>query len=91
MKQKDETMRDILLTNARMITDTRGIDELSIRFIAKKSGVAVGTVYNYFSNKEELLLALTEKYWKEILLEMESVIILDSFYKQLKEMYDFFY
>ena len=70
MKQKDETMRDILLTNARMITDTRGIDELSIRFIAKKSGVAVGTVYNYFSNKEELLLALTEKYWKEILLEM---------------------
>jgi AcrR family transcriptional regulator len=89
VKQKDETMRDILLTNARMITDTRGIDELSIRFIAKKSGVAVGTVYNYFSNKEELLLALTEKYWKEILLEMESVIILDSFYKQLKEMYDF--
>lgn len=89
VKQKDEMMRDILLNNARMIVDTCGVEKLNIRFIAEKSGVAVGTVYNYFSNKEELLLALTKEYWKEILFEMESAITLDFFYEQLNEMYDF--
>lgn len=89
VRQKDETIRDILLNNARIIADTCGIQGLSMRFIAEKSSVAVGTVYNYFSNKEELLLALTEEYWKEILLNMESAITLDSFYEQLKEMYDY--
>lgn len=32
-----------------------------------------------FSNKDEILLALTKEYWKQILLEMRTVITADSF------------
>ena len=31
-----------------------------MRALADRAGVATGTVYNYFANKDELLLALTE-------------------------------
>jgi len=47
--------------------------------LAGKAGVAAGTVYNYFSNKDEILLALTEEYWRQALLEMKTEITAVSF------------
>ena len=62
MRKKDDTLRSNLLNLARNIADEKGIDAINIRAIANKAGVATGTVYNYFSNKDEILLALTEEY-----------------------------
>ena len=70
MKRKDDTLRDTLLSLARNVADTEGIEAVNIRSIAKKAGIASGTVYNYFSNKDEILLALTEEYWDRALLDM---------------------
>ena len=67
MRRKDDTLRDTLLNLARNIADTQGIDAVNIRAIAQRAGIATGTMYNYFSNKEEILLALTEEYWKQTL------------------------
>ena len=68
MRKKDDTLRDTLLALARKIADEDGLDAINIRFLAKKAGVATGTVYNYFTNKDEILLALTEEYWRQALL-----------------------
>ena len=65
MRRKDDTLRDTLLELSRNIADKEGIDAVNIRAIAKKAGVATGTVYNYFANKDEILLALTEEYWMQ--------------------------
>lgn len=89
MRRKDDTLRDTLLHLARSIADTEGIDALNMRTIAQSAGIATGTMYNYFSNKEELLLALTEEYWKQTLLDLRNVATTDSFCEQLKEMYVF--
>ena len=89
MRRKDDTMRDTLLSCARSTADSDGIDALSIRSIAKKAGVATGTVYNYFSSKDEILLALTEEYWKQTLSEMCTAITADSFCGQLEEIFRF--
>ena len=53
MRKKDDTLRSNLLNLARNIADEKGIDAINIRAIANKAGVATGTVYNYFSNKDE--------------------------------------
>ena len=70
MRKKDETLRDTLLSLARSIADTDGIDAVNIRTIAQRAGIATGTMYNYFSNKDEILLALTEEYWMQALVEI---------------------
>lgn len=89
MRRKDDTLRDTLLNLARNIADTEGIEAVNIRSIAKKAGIASGTVYNYFSNKDEILLTLTEEYWKQTLLEMRTEITADSFCDQLQEIFSF--
>lgn len=89
MRKKDDTLRDTLLSLARDIADTDGIDAVNIRTIAQRAGIATGTMYNYFSNKDEILLALTEEYWMHALLEMRTVITSDSFCEQLKEIFIF--
>ena len=70
MRKKNDMLRGTLLDIARRVADTQGIDAVNIRSIAQEAGVASGTVYNYFSSKDEILLALTEVYWQQALLEM---------------------
>lgn len=89
MRKKDDGLHDTLLNHARHVADTEGIDAVNIRCIAKKAGVAAGTVYNYFSSKDEILLALTEEYWRHTLEEIGAVVTADSFCGQLEEIYGF--
>lgn len=89
VRKKDDTMHDTLLHLARSIADTDGIGAVSIRAIAGRAGIATGTVYNYFSNKDEILLALTEQYWIQTLAEMKTAVTADSFCGQLKQIFIF--
>lgn len=89
MQKKDETLREVLLDCARKIADTEGISAVNIRQIAARAGVASGTVYHYFDNKDDILLALTERYWREILLDMEKEITDNVFSGQLKQIYTY--
>lgn len=89
MKKKDETLRQTLLEYARHTVEINGPDAINIRDIAKCAGIATGTVYNYFRNKDEIILALTEEYWKTALSDMHQEITTISFCEQLKEIYEF--
>ncbi|WP_343208176.1 TetR/AcrR family transcriptional regulator [Anaerolentibacter hominis] len=63
------TSREELLGIARKIAFTEGLSQLNIRRVAAQSGVAVGTVYNYFASKAELIVGVMEDFWKEIIHE----------------------
>lgn len=89
MRRKDETLQATILNLAREIAASQGPDAISIRAIAKKADIATGTIYNYYSGKQEILLALTEEYWHTTLLEMQSVITSEAFCDQLEEIYRF--
>lgn len=89
MRKKDGTLRDVLLAHARALADAEGIGAVNMRAIAQKAGVATGTVYNYFSSKDEILLALTEEYWEKTLQEMETAIAADSFCDRLEKIFAF--
>ena len=89
MRSKDETLREALLLAAKNIVETEGPEAVNIRAIAKATGVASGTVYNYFTGKDDILLALTQEYWCRTLGEMEGVIGSGSFAVQLEEVYCF--
>ena len=89
MRKKDDTLRATLLNDARFLADTQGIDAVNIRSLAQRAHVASGTVYNYFSNKEEILLALTAECWASTLRELDTTVYTGSFCEQLEQIFLF--
>ncbi len=51
-----------------------GYSAVSMRMIAKESGIAVGTLYNYYSDKEELTTTVVYLSWKETLKNLEIIL-----------------
>ncbi len=89
MRKKDENLREHLLACARELLAGEGPGALSIRAIAKSAGVATGTVYNYFSSKEDMLLALTEEYWQDTLSQLRQAVQCEDFPIQVEAIYHF--
>lgn len=89
MRKKDDTLRATLLNDARFLADTQGIDAVNIRSLAQRAHVASGTVYNYFSNKDEILLAMTEEYWAATLRELDTAVPAGPFCDQLQQIFAF--
>jgi len=48
-----------ILAAARQLFDRRGYLNTSMEDVARRAGLAVGTLYNYFSSKDHLLIALS--------------------------------
>jgi AcrR family transcriptional regulator len=50
-----------ILDGAEAIISTEGLSGLSLKAVAKKANLAIGTIYLYFEKKEDLIAALTLK------------------------------
>jgi AcrR family transcriptional regulator len=61
MRVKDEQKIDLFYSSTLALVSQVGLVGLTIPLIAKTSGVATGTLYIYFKNKEDLILALHKK------------------------------
>lgn len=60
MQVKKEELRIDIIKAAKNEFLNKGYDSASMRQIAKKSHTTLGNLYNYFTNKEELLGAVLE-------------------------------
>ena len=65
MPKMIENLENRLMEEARRQIEESGYGSLTIRSVAKGCGVGVGTVYNYFSSKEELLAKHLLEDWKQ--------------------------
>lgn len=50
----------------REIAAEQGLSALNMRTVSKSCGIALGTLYNYFSDKDELLIAAIASVWQDI-------------------------
>jgi TetR/AcrR family fatty acid metabolism transcriptional regulator len=66
--------RSIILDAALKTFVKRGYPETKVAEIAYEAGVAEGTLYNYFQSKEDLLLALFDEKWNQIINEIKNKI-----------------
>ena len=60
-----EHLESRLVEEARLQAARGGYGAVTIRSVAAACGVGVGTVYNYFSSKDELLAAFLLADWKD--------------------------
>lgn len=63
-----------ILDTARGILENQGIDALNMRMISQSCGIALGTIYNYYPTKADILVALMADYWDEFLLAVEKEV-----------------
>ena len=60
------TSKEDILKASRELIRERGWSAISIRSVAAACGVSVGSIYNYFESKAELMSAAVESVWREI-------------------------
>ena len=61
LREKYKAMvHDSILESALVLISANGLAKTTIEMIAERSGVGVGTVYNHFSSKSDLLKAFIE-------------------------------
>jgi TetR/AcrR family fatty acid metabolism transcriptional regulator len=63
----DGDKRQAIVAGARELFTTAGYEATTMAHVAKRAGVAVGTVYLYFKNKNDLLAAVKSDWEEEIL------------------------
>ena len=74
MPKAIEGAHEAILKAASRLLASEGYANLNMRAIAAESGVATGTVYNYYGAKDELVFALMKEDWKATLARLDKVI-----------------
>lgn len=62
-----DDLKETIVVKAKIIIVSKGYSKLNMREVAKASGVAVGTIYNYFPTKDSLMSELMYRYWLEFI------------------------
>jgi AcrR family transcriptional regulator len=84
-----ENPKQLILYNAKNILYTEGYSNLNIRSVAKACNLAVGTIYNYYPSKKELVIEMMVEYWKECFKVFEAIIQSnDSLYEKLFKIFN---
>lgn len=60
------TSREEILKTCRQLVMDKGIAAVNMRSVASACGVALGSLYNYFGGKAELISATVESVWADI-------------------------
>ncbi len=64
---KEKLAKDAIYTAAIQVITHKGIENLKMNEIADSAGIATGTLYNYFDNKEHLLRYINRRIHDELL------------------------
>lgn len=60
------TSKEAILEVSRKLIQEKGWSAVNIRAVASAGNISVGSVYNYFSSKSELVTATIESIWLDI-------------------------
>ena len=63
--KKAITTKEKILENAKKEAYSKGLEKIGMREISSASSVALGTLYNYFPDKESLIIATISSIWNE--------------------------
>lgn len=60
------TSKEAILQTSRRLIQEQGWSAVNIRSVAKACDISVGTIYNYFGGKSDLVAATVESVWQDI-------------------------
>lgn len=74
MQRLDETKREAILNAAHQRLSQYGVKKTTMQEIAEDVGIAVGTLYLYFKNKNEILIAVAQADAQKHLADTERIL-----------------
>ena len=73
------TSRETILNMSLALIQKQGFTAINIRTVAKACNISVGSIYNYFNSKTDLIAAIVESVWLDIFHFSEHKQTFDSF------------
>lgn len=73
-----ENPKQLILSHAKEILYNQGYQKLSMRALSKACGIALGTIYNYYPNKKDLVFEMMTDYWQCYLDTVAEIIAADA-------------
>lgn len=70
---KTITSQEAILCAGKEIVLEKGLQGLNIRDVARRCGVSVGSIYNYFPTKSDLIVATIKYVGKKLCMVIKSV------------------
>lgn len=67
MRKKENNIKEKIIDNAQAIFANRGFFKTTVEDIAQATGVAKGTIYLYFKDKQELYTATIDAHFSRVL------------------------
>lgn len=74
MQKLDTAKKVAILTSAKQRFRTYGVQKTTMQEIARDAGIAVGTLYLYFKNKEEIILSCAEAFAQRHVEAAETIL-----------------
>ncbi len=71
-------VKEKILIEGKELLQANGYHNFNIREVAKNSEIAVGTFYNYFSNKDELVREIILNHWNKLLSTIDKLTDADD-------------
>jgi AcrR family transcriptional regulator len=69
-----ENPKQLILSKAKEILYNQGYHKLSMRGLSKACDIALGTIYNYYPTKKELVVEMMTDYWQNYLDSVEEIV-----------------
>ena len=86
MERIDPDKSSIILESAEKVFAQKGYDRAKMTDIAQLAGVADGTVYEYFENKELLLFSIPKRRFEQYFNDLSGVINPEFVVSKLKKL-----
>lgn len=84
-----ENPKQLILSHAKEILYQQGYQKLSMRALSKACGIALGTIYNYYPTKKDLVFEMMTDYWQHFLDAVTAIIATDAdIYQKLYQVFN---
>ncbi|MBS4539439.1 TetR/AcrR family transcriptional regulator [Clostridium sp. D2Q-11] len=69
-----ENPKQLILSKAKEILYNQGYHKLSMRALSKACNIALGTIYNYYPTKKDLIIEMMTDYWQNYLDSVHKIV-----------------
>ncbi|MCP5454998.1 MAG: TetR/AcrR family transcriptional regulator [Thermotogae bacterium] len=75
-----ENPEEKIITISEKIIMREGVEKVTIRKISEAARISLGTIYNYFENKDVIICKTIELYWKNAIKELDSTCYINKYF-----------